>query len=100
MPRNTGAFFYAGFHLKHTVHDAEITVSNKYELVSAARVMANQYLGFWTRLFDLAHYRWIGGSVIHWFPNRPSSINRRDIAVYVRHFDDIDAEVARLIELQ
>jgi hypothetical protein len=140
----------SGFHLKHSVNNAEQEVWNKYGLISSTRVMANQHFGFWTRLFDLAHYRLIGGSIIHCFPNRPSSINRReiasklnrirsfrnriyhnepicfsgycvnfelartiqqeiyevlqwmdqDLAMYVRHFDDIEVEVARLNELQ
>nr|WP_277601109.1 Abi family protein [Pseudoflavitalea rhizosphaerae] len=140
----------SGFHMKHSVREAEEIVKNKYGSVSATRVMANQHFGFWTRLFDLAHYRLIGGSIIHCFPNRPPFANRRDIAsklnrirsfrnriyhnepicfsgyclnfdlatttqkeiyevlqwmdqdlaVYVRHFDDIEEELARLADLQ
>ncbi|QEC43544.1 Abi-like protein [Pseudobacter ginsenosidimutans] len=70
----------SGFHMKHSVREAEEIVLNKYGLISSTRVMANQHFGFWTRLFDLAHYRLIGGSTIHCFPNRPSFANRRDIA--------------------
>ncbi|MBO9632499.1 MAG: Abi family protein [Chitinophagaceae bacterium] len=139
----------SGYYLKRSVEDAESFVTGKYGSVSAGRIISCQHFGFWTRLFDLLHWRLINGNLIRCFPARPRDVNRRvvssmlnrirgfrnrvyhnepicfsgshlnfdmvhsireeiytilrwmdeDLAIYIQHFDDIDAEIARIQDL-
>ena len=69
----------SGYYLKNCVINAENKMLRKGIDVSAGKVLAEQSFGFWVSLFESAHYRLIGGSVIHSFPHKPSHINRRAI---------------------
>lgn len=70
----------SGFHLRKSVQQAETSSLYKYGLITPTGVMAGQSFGFWTRLFDLTHFRLIGGSIIHCFPCRPRDISRRNLS--------------------
>ncbi len=69
------------FYMKKCVQSAENTIVRKGSGITVGKVIAEQSFGFWTSLFDPHHYRLIGGSIIHCFTNKPSSINRSSIAV-------------------
>lgn len=64
------------YFLKMSIQKAENTIRRKGSAVSSGKVIAEQSLGFWTSLFDTHHYRLIGGSPIHAFPNKPAYANR------------------------
>lgn len=64
------------FFLKKSIQKAEKTIKRKGSSISSGKVIAEQSLGFWTSLFDTHHYKLIGGSPIHAFPNKPTHANR------------------------
>lgn len=64
------------YFLKTSIQKAEITIRRKGSAITPGKVIAEQSLGFWTRLFDTHHYRLIGGSPIHAFPHKPAQANR------------------------
>lgn len=66
----------SNYFLKKNVHKAEKSIRRKGSAITAGKVVAEQSLGFWTSLFDPHHYRLIGGSPIHSFPNKPAHANR------------------------
>ena len=68
------------FFLKNSIQKAERTIQRKGGTVTSGKVIAEQSFGFWTSLFEPHHYRLIGGSVIHTFPNKVASANRSTIA--------------------
>ena len=68
------------FFLKNSIQKAEQTIQRKGGTVTSGKVIAEQSFGFWTSLFEPHHYRLIGGSVIHAFPNKVASANRSTIA--------------------
>jgi len=69
------------FYLRESVRKAERTIQRKGGVITSGKVVAEQVFGFWTSLFEPHHYSLIGGVVIHCFPNKPSSVNRSQIAV-------------------
>ena len=69
----------SGYYLKNCVINAENKMLRKGISVSAGKILAEQSFGFWVSLFEPAHYRLTGGSVIHSFPHKPPHINRRAI---------------------
>lgn len=64
------------FFLKKSIQKAESTIRRKGSTVTSGKVIAEQSLGFWTSLFNTHHYRLVGGSPIHAFPNKPAHANR------------------------
>lgn len=64
------------YFLKKSIQKAENTIKRKGSTITSGKVIAEQSLGFWTSLFDTHHYRLIGGSPIHAFPNKPAHVNR------------------------
>jgi hypothetical protein len=64
------------YFLKSSVIKAENAILRKGGFVSSGKIIAEQALGFWTSLFDVPHYRLIGGTVIHAFPGKPRHVNR------------------------
>lgn len=64
------------FFLKNSVVKAERTIRKKGGTITSGKIIAEQSFGFWTSLFETHHYRLIGGTVIHCFPNKPSHVNR------------------------
>lgn len=64
------------YFLKKSIQKAENTITRKGGTVTSGKIIAEQSFGFWTSLFDTHHYRLIGGSPIHSFPNKPSHANR------------------------
>jgi hypothetical protein len=65
--------------LKKQINGAEIRVKRRGGTITSGKIIAEQMLGFWTSLFDTHHYRLLNGSIIHCFPNRPSTIQRKEI---------------------
>lgn len=63
--------------LKSQVISAE---NNTRGTITPGKIVSEQTFGFWTSLFEPRHYKLIGGYVIHCFPNKPSQINRVDLA--------------------
>lgn len=68
------------FYLRNAVAKAEATIIRKGGIVTSGKIIAEQSFGFWTSLFDVHHFRLLGGSVIHSFPDKPAPINRSIIA--------------------
>ncbi|WP_420386291.1 hypothetical protein [Roseivirga sp.] len=64
------------YFLKKSIQKAENTIIRKGGIVTSGKVIAEQSFGFWTNFFDSHHYRLIGGSPIHSFPNKPPHANR------------------------
>ncbi|MCD8431821.1 hypothetical protein LNJ05_03515 [Tenacibaculum finnmarkense genomovar ulcerans] len=64
------------FFLKNSIIKAEKIIRRKKGTVTSGKVIAEQSFGFWTSLFDTHHYKLIGGTVIHCFPNKPNYVNR------------------------
>jgi len=78
----------SGYYLKNCVIKAENKMVKKGITVSAGKVLSEQSFGFWTSLFEPAHYKLVGGSVIHSFPNKPSHINRKAILLLLSNIRD------------
>ncbi len=68
------------FYLKEQVQKAERKLRRRRSTITAGKVIAEQSFGFWTSLFDPHHYRLVGGSIIHCFPNKLPHVNRRIIS--------------------
>lgn len=64
------------FYLRNSIDRAERKIRQSGAPITPGKIIAEQSLGFWTSLFETHHYRLIGGSVIHAFPNKPPNINR------------------------
>ncbi|WP_129583022.1 hypothetical protein [Flavobacterium cyanobacteriorum] len=68
------------FFMKRCVIMAETSLSRKKVKLTSGKIIAEQSFGFWTSLFDVHHYKLIGGSVMHSFTNKPSHVNRSIIS--------------------
>lgn len=68
------------FRLRKKVERAERGIRRSGGTVTAGKVIAEQSFGFWTSLFEVHHYRLIGGVVINAFPHKPAPVNRSAIA--------------------
>ena len=75
----------SGFYLKNQVEKAERKLREKRSTITTGKVIAEQSLGFWTTLFEPRHYKLIGGSVIHCFPHKPSTVGRNTISVKLQN---------------
>jgi hypothetical protein len=65
------------FALKSQVLKAETNIRGT---ITSGKIISEQTFGFWTSLFEPRHYRLISGHVMSCFPNKPSPIDRLDIA--------------------
>lgn len=68
------------YFLKNSILISEKTIRRKGGSVSSGKVIAEQSLSFWTSLFDVHHYRLIGGVPIQCFEHKPKSENRSSIS--------------------
>lgn len=68
------------FFLKKCVVTSEKLILKKGGTVSSDKVIAEQSMSFWTSLFDVHHYRLIGGIPIQCFVHKPKSVNRSSIS--------------------
>ncbi len=59
---------------------SEKTIRRKGGSISSGKVIAEQSLSFWTSLFDVHHYRLIGGVPIQCFSFKPKKENRSTIS--------------------
>jgi hypothetical protein len=73
-----GSLSASNYKLRGSVARAERTIKKRGR-VTAGKVVAEQTFGFWCSLFDIHHYKLIGGSVISSFQNKPSPVNRGQI---------------------
>ena len=78
----------SGYYLKNSVILAENKMHKKGIAISAGKILAEQSFGFWVSLFENAHYKLIGGSVIHSFPHKPKHINRKAIFLLLSRIRD------------
>lgn len=85
---NDGSLELSKFYLKKSVQNAESTLKRKGIAVTAGKILAEQSFGFWCSMFDPHHYSPIGGSVIHCFPHKPLSVNRKQISVKMKNIRD------------
>lgn len=67
------------YFLKNSVIKSERKIRRTRGTVTSGKIIAEQSFGFWTSLFDTHHYRLLRGTVIHCFPNKPSSVNRNSL---------------------
>lgn len=68
------------FFLKNCIIKAERKIRMRGGTITAGKIIAEQSFGFWTSLFEVHHYRLIGGIVIHSFLNKPTNVNRNIIS--------------------
>ena len=68
------------YFLKNSVLSSERTIRRKGGSISSGKVIAEQSLSFWTSLFDVHHYRLIGGVPIQCFNLKPKNENRSSIS--------------------
>jgi len=78
----------SGYYLKNSVINAENKMQKRGLITSAEKILAEQSFSFWVSLFEPRHYKLIGGSVIHSFPNKPSHVNRKAILLLLTKIRD------------
>jgi len=78
----------SGFYLKNQVIKAERKLRQRRSTITTGKIIAEQPLGFWTALFEPHHYRLIGGSVIHCFPHKPTTVRRSAISIKLQNIRD------------
>jgi len=78
----------SNYYLKNSVINAENKMLKRGIAISSGKVLAEQSFGFWVSLFEPAHYKLIGGSVIHSFPYKPSCINRKSVLLLLSKIRD------------
>lgn len=66
-------------YLKNEVKKAESRLTKAGAAVTSGRVIAEQTFGFWTDLFEVHHYRLLGGRPIQIFAALPSGYGRKEI---------------------
>jgi hypothetical protein len=67
------------YFLKNQVLTAIKRATLKRKAITSGAIIAEQSLGFWTSLFDTHHYKLLSGSIIHCFPNKPTTLQRKQI---------------------
>jgi hypothetical protein len=85
---NDSCLAKSGYYLRNCVVNAENKMSKRGIAISSGKVLAEQSFGFWVSLFESAHYKLIGGSVIHSFPHKPPHINRKALLVLLSKIRD------------
>jgi len=78
----------SGYYLKNSVIKAENKMLKRGIIASAEKILAEQSFSFWVSLFEPRHYKLIGGSIIHSFPNKPSHVNRKAILLLLTKIRD------------
>jgi hypothetical protein len=76
------------YYLKNCIINAETKMLKKGITVSSGKLLAEQSFGFWVSLFEIPHYKLIGGSVIRSFPCKPPGINRKAIFLLLAKIRD------------
>lgn len=66
-------------YLKNEVKKAENRLTRNRAAITSGRVIAEQTFGFWTDLFEVHHYRLLGGRPIQIFAALPSKYGRKEI---------------------
>lgn len=69
------------FFLKKEVLRAERKMIRHKKQITSGLIIAEQSFGFWTSLYDTHHYKLLSGSIIHCFPNKPNTIQRKQINI-------------------
>jgi hypothetical protein len=67
----------SNFFLRNCIIKAENIQRNMKPKISSGKIISEQPFGFWTSLFEIYHYKLIGGSVIKAFPFKPKEIDRK-----------------------
>jgi hypothetical protein len=68
-------------YLRRCVLSTENKIRRGRGLVTTGKLISEQTFGFWASLFDVHHYRLIGGCMIQCFPRKPAPINRSSISL-------------------
>ncbi len=71
----------SGFILKKNVQKSYRFLQRQKTDITAGKLIAEQSLGFWTKLFDTHHYGLVEGVIINCFEKKPPRINRADISL-------------------
>lgn len=66
-------------YLKNEVRKAEKRLSKSGITITSGRIIAEQTFGFWTDLFEVHHYRLLGGRPIQIFSALPSGYGRKNV---------------------
>ncbi len=85
---NDSSLTSSSYFLKKQVEKAERKIRRRNSRITAGKIIAEPSLGFWTSLFEVHHYRLIGGSVIGCFPNKSRRINRRALEIRLSKIRD------------
>lgn len=67
------------YFLRKQIESAEKRVKRRGGTITSGKIVAEQMLGFWTNLFDTHYYKLLSGTIIHCFPYRPNTIQRKEI---------------------
>ncbi|MBY8963371.1 Abi family protein [Flavobacterium sp. D11R37] len=70
---------HSNFFLKNEIYKAENKIKRQKKTITSGLVIAEQSFSFWTSLYDTHHYKLLSGSIIHCFPNKPNTIQRKQI---------------------
>ena len=66
-------------YLRNEVKKAENRLVKAGAAVTSGRIIAEQTFGFWTDLFEVHHYRLLGGRPIQIFSALPSTYGRKEV---------------------
>lgn len=67
------------YFLRKQIESSEKRVQKRGGTITSGKIIAEQMLGFWTSLFDTHYYKLLSGTIIHCFPHRPNTIQRKEI---------------------
>ena len=67
----------SNFFLRNCIIKCENTERKMKHKITSGKIISEQPFGFWTSLFEIYHYKLIGGSVIKAFPFKPKEIDRK-----------------------
>lgn len=69
------------YYLRKQIEAGEKRIKKRGGTITSGKIIAEQTLGFWTNLFDTHHYKLLSGIIIHCFPNRPNTIQRKEVSL-------------------
>ena len=77
------------FHLRGKVNASIKKLRQQQKEIYAARILADQSLGFWIALFDAHHHRLLKGATMRTFPHKPAGLKRQQVRLrlaWIRDF--------------
>ncbi|MGL4599754.1 MAG: Abi family protein [Bacteroidia bacterium] len=75
-------------YIKREIDKAKNKILRKGYVITSDRLIAEQTFGFWIAFLDTDYSRLIGGCAMHAFPNRPSSLQRKQLYSIIKEVGD------------